>query len=320
MSASKRTRFIGTLNNPQEHYKEFMAEEWLKAIHTTHKAVFTTGQLEKGEEGTLHLQWYIMFEKPGKRLTALKKVCPYTHWTVVDTKDSAWKYCHKAETRVEGPWEYGSRPLRQYVKGESTQARAEKNLLLLDRPLTDLVKDGTISIQSVPVIQRAREILKAEEANLNVTPLVGDLQEFNLWVYGSAGTGKTGYFTDYFADKGGIYSKDKSKYWNMYSRESAVIVDDIEKTDGFMLGNLKRWAQHQPFLAEDKYGGFTKIRPKYMVVTSNYPPEDIWPDRTERDPILRRFKVVHMDYVKYFPKGHPLHAKVPSVYDPSLNN
>lgn len=175
MSASKRTRFIGTLNNPQEHYKDFMAEEWLKAIHVTHKAAYTTGQLEKGEEGTLHLQWYIMFEKPGKRLTALKKVCSHTHWTVVDTKDSAWKYCHKEDTRVEGPWEFGSRPLRQNVKGESAEARAEKNLLLLERPLGDLVKEGTISIRCVPVIQRAREILKAEEANLNVAPLVCEL-------------------------------------------------------------------------------------------------------------------------------------------------
>jgi hypothetical protein len=37
------------------------------------------------------------------------------------------EYCNKKETRVEGPWTFGTKPLRQNVKGESTQARAEKN-------------------------------------------------------------------------------------------------------------------------------------------------------------------------------------------------
>ena len=80
----------------------------------------------------------------------------------------------------------------------------------------DLVKEGLISLASVPQIHRARELLKAEEANKTVSPLQGDLELCNLWVYGAPGSGKTGYFVDYFADKGGIYSKDKSKYWNMY--------------------------------------------------------------------------------------------------------
>ena len=87
MQPNKRTRFIGTLNNPQDHYKDFMAEQWLEATHKAHDLKFTTGQLEKGTEGTLHLQWFIQLDKPGKRISALKKVCPYTHWTPVDTKD-----------------------------------------------------------------------------------------------------------------------------------------------------------------------------------------------------------------------------------------
>lgn len=93
------------------------------------------------------------------------------------------------------------------------------------------------------MIAKAREILKQEAATKSASPLEGDLHQFNLWVHGSAGCGKTGYFVDYFADKGGLYSKDKSKYWNLYQGETAVLIDDIEKTDTFMLGNLKRWAQ-----------------------------------------------------------------------------
>lgn len=49
-----------------------------------------------------------------------------------------------------------------------------------------------------------------------VKDLVGKLEDHNLWVYGSAGTGKTGYYRDYFSTRGGIYDKPKSKYWNCY--------------------------------------------------------------------------------------------------------
>ena len=59
-----------------------------------------------------------------------------------------------------------------------------------------------------------------------------------------------------------------------------------------MLGNLKRWGEHEPFAAEDKFGGFKTIRPKHIAVTSNYHPRDIWPNPKELQPIMRRFKVV----------------------------
>lgn len=74
--------------------------------------------------------------------------------------------------------------------------------------------------------------------------LVGDPHDFNLWIHGEAGVGKTGYYRDYFATRGGIYNKDKSKYWNCYNGESAVLIDDIELSDaGHMLGLLKKWCQ-----------------------------------------------------------------------------
>jgi hypothetical protein len=40
---TKRMRYIGTLNNPEEHYPEFMLQDWLQSMHTTSKAVYTVG-------------------------------------------------------------------------------------------------------------------------------------------------------------------------------------------------------------------------------------------------------------------------------------
>jgi len=102
----------------------------------------------------------------------------------------------------------------------------------------------------------------------------------------------------------------------MYAGENAVLIDDIEKTEQFMLGNLKRWASYEPFLAEDKYGGFTKLRPKYIIVTSNYAPEEIWPDSKELEPIQRRFKVINMTWINYKPVGHEWHKGIPITFNP----
>ena len=95
-----RMRFLATLNNPQTHYSDFMLEDWLKAVHEKVKAVYTVGQLEKGKEGTVHVQFYVSLPKPGKRITAMKKVCKHTHWHPVGIDNGAGDYCMKEDTRV----------------------------------------------------------------------------------------------------------------------------------------------------------------------------------------------------------------------------
>jgi len=90
-----------------------MAEDWLQALHKAANAVYTNGQLEKGEDGTVHLQFYVSLSKTDrKRITAMKKLCAHTHWEPVGKDNGASSYAMKEETRVEGPWEFGSRPLQ----------------------------------------------------------------------------------------------------------------------------------------------------------------------------------------------------------------
>lgn len=128
------------------------------------------------------------------------------------------------------------------------------------------------------------------------------LHEHNIWIYGEHGYGKSGWYVDYFTDNGGYYLKDKNKYWNGYQGEPNVIINDVEKDEKFMLGYLKRWGEHLPFAAEDKYGAFRKIRPNHIVVTSNFRPQDIF-DEVDIPPLLRRFKLVKL-VMPYRPQGH----------------
>lgn len=55
---------------------------------------------------------------------------------------------------------------------------------------------------------------------------------------------------------------------------------------------MKRWADHYPFPIDVKYAS-NNIRPKRIVITSNYHPKELFSGE-DLEAILRRFKVRHI--------------------------
>lgn len=108
------------------------------------------------------------------------------------------------------------------------------------------------------------------------------------WYYGVSGAGKT---YSAIKDYPQPYRKiSNNKWWDGYQGENNVLIDDLDKSHHYMGYHLKIWADRYAFIAEVK-GGSRYIRPKNIVVTSNYRPQDIWEDIGTLDPILRRFKI-----------------------------
>jgi len=102
-----------TLNNPGE---ETLTQEYLERIHVQLKARFTGGQLEKGTEGTVHIQFFMNFEQ-STRAAVFKKYDKRIHFEkVTRTPDKAAIYCLKEDTRIEGPFEFGVKPVRRNNK------------------------------------------------------------------------------------------------------------------------------------------------------------------------------------------------------------
>lgn len=100
---AKGRNWMGTLNNPG-----VAPEEHLRSIHVP-GVTYVVGQLESGEEGTEHIQYYVNLDKP-QALSYMKKLCPRSHWELARCDDASRKYVMKEDTRVSGPWEFGSRP------------------------------------------------------------------------------------------------------------------------------------------------------------------------------------------------------------------
>jgi len=61
-----------------------------------------------------------------------------------------------------------------------------------------------------------------------------------------------------------------------------------------MGGLLKRLADKWPMQASIK-GSMKYIRPRVVIVTSNYTIDQIWSDPQTVDPLLRRFTTIHKE-------------------------
>lgn len=129
---SKSRNWLCTLNNP-----EVAAQDYLEAWFTKAKAKYVVGQLEKGEEGTPHIQYFLNFKEP-VRLAQLKKHCTRSHFEEVKINNGAHTYCMKEDTRLEGPFEFGEKPVQRNSKTDWEEVKANAKAGNLDKVPADV--------------------------------------------------------------------------------------------------------------------------------------------------------------------------------------
>lgn len=141
--------FVVTYNNPTEDSREL-----LEKIHTDLKADYTIGQLEKGEkEGTIHLQ-FAMYFKSKARLTKFRGMP--VHATPGNRDNGIFDYCEKSRTRMEGPWEFGVKPLRVNNKMDIK----ERNQKLLEIGPIEAVNQGLIRLEKFKQVKQSMDLFE----------------------------------------------------------------------------------------------------------------------------------------------------------------
>lgn len=267
-----------TVNNYTEEQMEI-----LKNFAIDHCKYLTYGK-EVGEKcGTPHLQGYLALLKK-KKGNALKKMLfssfSYRLKCKKSTVKQAVAYCHKDGIITE----YGTMPQEQgEAGGEATKEKywcawdsAKKN------NLDDI--DPQILVTHYGNLKRIAHDYKIMPKDLEWT------DPPNEWIHGTTGVGKS---FKARKENPNAFLKQPNKWWDRYSGEDSVIIEDLGMTHSYLGDHLKIWADKYSFPVEIKGSG-DRIRPKKIIITSNYAITDIWKDPNIYLPLMRRFKVIHI--------------------------
>jgi len=125
------------------------------------------------------------------------------------------------------------------------------------------------------------------------------------FTYSLLGTGKSHTARSLFNNQ--FYPKiAANKWWDKYHGEDNVLIEDMDTSHAYQGYNLKIWADKYAFPVEVKNGA-DWIRPKQIIVTSNYSIKEIFPDPSIHLPLLERFKEIHRT-IRYDPKANALNT------------
>lgn len=232
-------------------------------------------------EGTPHLQGFLVTKV--SRLSAMKLLHPTAHWEIA--KGSAEQnrvYCTKDGDYVEQGLIPASASARAKKGGEAEIERWETALTAMKEGRLDDVP-ADIMIRHYGNVQKIKAAHQAAPVALE-----GELK--NQWIWGAPGCGKT---SKVFKEHTSLYLKGLHKWWDGYDGQETVLIDDMDPYHKSLAQQFKEWAHHYPFPAECK-GGSMCIRPKLIIVTSNYRIDEVWEDPITREAMHRRFTEVYV--------------------------
>lgn len=261
-----RRNWCFTLNHP--------TEEDMQSIPKLldRKLIYICFGEEKGSKNeTYHLQGYAEFAQP-VRLAQCKTYIQRAHWE--PRRGNQAQAIHY--TQKDGKWkEYGTKKQCGYSTDvwEAAYENACQGNFEEIPPKLKVIYYNTLK----KVMQDHKTIPR----NLD-----GELE--NEWHYGPTGTGKSYTVRERYAE---FYYKMNNKWWDNYENEDTILIEDVGLSHEWMGDFLKIWADRYAFRAEVK-GASTVLRPKRVIVTSNYLPHQIWKDPCIHEPLERRFKFI----------------------------
>lgn len=266
-SSPKPRQYCFTWNNPDEQTESYINNAvWNGAVK-----YLVVGR-EVGDSGTRHLQGFIQFKSP-RSFQAIKRLLPLCHIEqAMGSGLQNFEYCSK-----DGDfWERGTRP----VSKQDASRETWKNIMEAAKSgRTEWIEENHPRVW----IQLSSRLLSLRETK--GTLLEGDLE--HEWWVGPTGTGKSRAAWSLYGGK--HFQKEINKWWDGYANEDVVIIEEWSPDNKFTAQALKQWADRYPFTGQIKGGTLQKIRPKKVIVLSNYSIRSCFPDERDWAPLERRF-------------------------------
>jgi len=207
-----------------------------------------------------HMQGWMAFKNP-RSFDAIAKIFTWHLEVMRGTIEQNEKYCRKDGNT----WEFGDLP-----KGQGTRYDliTLKEMILRGDPF-DQVIDACDNLQQIKYCESLRRYLKPPSREDGVE---------NWVLHGPSGTGKSKWVMDHFPD---AYWKDKTKWWDGYTGQETVVIDDY-RPDFCKFHELLNLMDRYPVRIEIKCGS-DWLRAKRIIFTSNKSLEEHWASRTSEE-------------------------------------
>lgn len=233
---------------------------------------FFGGQFERGHgeddgdgggaHGRVHLQGYIHLARPVRR-SYCQAVFPGSHLEAAHAgATECWNYCSKQDTRVAGPFSHGE-------IGRCGQG-ARSDIVEAVKAVEAGVEPH-VWVSEHPEALRYAHHLRAHAAAC-ATPRSADSPPTVYWCWGPTGSGKTRWAAEATQEGSTYWKPPGSKWWDGYTGQDAVIIDDYRPSEHIPFNVLLRLLDRYPFKAEIK-GSYREFNSPVIIITTPHDPD-----------------------------------------------
>lgn len=245
---SRSTNWVFTINNPEDTQ---IPTKWENLVK------YCVWQLEQGENGTKHLQGYVVM-KNRTSLNKLKELSASAHWEIRrGTHQQARDYAKKEDTRQEGPFEYGDEP-----------AQGKRSDLL---EVYEMVKEGRATSEIAET--HPSSFIRYHKGITAMKLYLSKPRSFKTEVtviHGETGVGKSKWAFERFGSEA-YWKPPNSKWWDGYEGHDVVIVD--EYYGWLSWTELLRLCDRYPCSVETKGGSVQFVSKKIVFLSNQHPLE-----------------------------------------------
>lgn len=259
--------WVFTLNNPR--FPEEEPRAWLTDCQ------YCIWQLERGENGTEHIQGYCIFTNK-QSLAAMKRRNGRAHWERRRGNHAEAKaYCSKEESRVRSGEEWGDEPRGQGHRSDLDQVREKISSGVSAKDIADEHFGSWCRYHKAFELYRS---LLIPDRDFHTQAIV---------YWGEPGVGKTRLVGD-TVDSSDVYWLAKPNgqrcFWDGYIGQKDVVIDEFF---GWLPRDFVcRMLDRRPFRVETK-GGSVNFAARRVFITSNSSPNSWWP-QVGLGPVRRR--------------------------------
>jgi len=259
-TSKKVTRVVFTINNPGDFVPVFST-----------KMAYLVWQLERGKEGTEHIQGYCRFKGQCRLRTVVGLLGGHCHVLIARGNEQQCRdYCTKEDTRVAAGEEHGEFNPHAGEQGRRSDLLAIAKLCSDGIPLRDIAKAHPSAMIRFP-----QGIANLHQLLAPAAPIQRQVDVQVFW--GPSGTGKTHRVRtcERLLRTGGIYVvKPGRGPWDRYQGETTILFDEFDwtKWEIFEMNQyLDKWDCPLSCRFHDKSAAWTLV-----VICSNSSPTTWW--------------------------------------------